>query len=160
MKLAERLHGRVTVMGIGNPLRGDDGVGCLIAGRLADACRRGTLKRQSGLTVLDVEEVPENYLGMVAETHPDVVLLLDAADLGASPGASALVEGAALVDAGSLTHRTSIAITASVLRQMTGAEVLLLAVQPASLAWGTALSPSVASAADSVSALLQEALAC
>jgi len=160
VKLSERLHGRVTVVGIGNPLRGDDAIGCHIAGRLADACRRGTLTRARGLTVLDVEEVPENYLGTVAATQPDVVLLVDAADLGASPGASALVEGNALTDAGSLTHRTSIAITAAVLRQMTGAEVLLLAVQPASLEWGTPLSPSVASAADSVSALLQEALAC
>jgi hypothetical protein len=33
-------------------------------------------------------------------------------------------------------------------------------VQPAALEWDTPLSPSVASAAESVSALLQEALAC
>lgn len=160
MKLVERLHGRVTVMGIGNPFRGDDGVGCRIASRLADACQRGTLTRRSGLTVLNVEDVPESYLGTVADAQPDVVLLLDAADLGAEPGASALVEGDALSDTGGMTHRPSIAITAAVIRQMTGADVLLLAVQPASLEWGAPLSPSVAATADSVSALLQEALAC
>ncbi len=160
MNLAERLHGRVTVVGIGNPLRGDDGVGCRVAARLLDACRTGALTRCAGLAVLDAEDVPENYLGPVAQTRPDVVVLVDAADIGGPPGASALLDANALDGARRVTHRTSLGITARVIREMTGAEVMLLAVQPATLAWDAPMSPEVAAAADDVGALLQEALAC
>jgi hydrogenase 3 maturation protease len=160
VNLAARLKGRVTVLGIGNPLRGDDGVGCRIARDLAVASRSGALATRAGLTIVDAEDVPENYVGVVAAARPDVVLMVDAADLGAEPGASMLVEAADMSGVRAVTHRTSLGITAAVIRQRTGADVLLLAVQPAALEWGAPLSPSVASAVESVSALLQEALSC
>ena len=160
MNLAARLHGRVTVLGVGNPMRGDDGVGCRIARDLREASRHGVLAARDGLTIVDAEDVPENYVGVVVAARPDVVLLIDAADFGGAPGASTLVEAAELPTLRAMTHRTALGITATVIRQRTGAEVLLLAVQPAALAWGAPLSPSIASAADSVSTLLQEALSC
>lgn len=160
MRLAERLRGRVTVVGIGNPLRGDDAVGCRIARDLAEASRDGALAKRVGLTIVDAEDVPENYVGVVAAARPDVVLMVDAADFGAEPGASTLVEAEDMSDVRAVTHRTSLGITAAVIRQLTGADVLLLAVQPATLEWDAPLSPPVASAAESVSTLLQEALSC
>ncbi|MBI2407261.1 MAG: hydrogenase 3 maturation endopeptidase HyCI [Gemmatimonadetes bacterium] len=160
MRLADRLRGRVAVVGVGNPLRADDGVGCRIAGALADACRRGPLARRGGLTVVDAEDVPENFLGVVTAARPDVVLFVDSANLGASPGSSALLDAATLDDAGACTHRTPLRLTASLIERLTGAAVLLLAVQPASLEWGEPMSEPVAASADHLTALLQEALAC
>lgn len=160
MKLAERLRGRVTVVGIGNPLRGDDAVGCRISRDLAAASRDGAFAPRVGLTIVDAEETPENFIGVVAAARPDVVLMVDAADFGAAPGASVLVEAEDMSTVRAVTHRTSLGITAAVIRRLTGADVLLLAVQPGALEWGEPLSPPVASAAGSVSTLLQEALAC
>ncbi len=160
MNLASRLRGRVTVVGIGNPLRGDDGVGCRIVEALANDCCSGALRREAGLTVVNAEDVPENYLGPVVDSRPDVVLLVDAVDLGTSPGASVILESAALSGESPYTHRTSLRVTASLLERMTGAEVLLLAVQPGTLEWGFPLSDAVATSADSLTDLLREALAC
>lgn len=160
MNLGERLRGRVTVVGIGNPLRGDDGVGCRVAELLIEGRRTGARALRNGVAVLNVEDVLENYLGDVAAAHPDVVLMVDAADVGGAPGDAALVEESALKDAPCATHRTPLGVTASVIRQRTGAEVLVLTVQPASLDWGAPMSAPVAEAAEHVSALLQEALGC
>ncbi len=158
MNLASRLHGHVTVVGVGNPLRGDDGVGCRIARALEDAEHRGVLTHPGGVTVVNAEEVPENFLGPLVESHPDVVLFVDAVDLGAPAGSSAIVEPDDLDDTGPFTHRTPLGLTASLLQRMTGADVFLLAVQPAALEWGAPLSPSVATTADNLTILLREAL--
>ncbi len=160
MSLGSRLRGRVTVVGIGNPLRGDDGVGCWIARALEDERARGVWVPRGTLRVLDAEEVPESYVGPVVASRPDVVLLVDAVDLGAEPGSMAVLEGADLSATGPFTHRTPLGLLAWFLRRVTGADVLLLAVQPVSLEWGEGLSAPVAATALSVTALLREALSC
>jgi hydrogenase maturation protease len=80
---------KILILGIGNTLRGDDGVGVRVVEALDDSragpcgmCLRdgGTL----GLSLLtDFEDA-------------DAVIAIDAAEIGAAPGAVALFEGAAM----------------------------------------------------------------
>jgi hydrogenase maturation protease len=69
---------RTLVVGVGNPSLADGGVGPYVAGRLA---------RTHPERVLDAGESPENFLGPMLSAAPDVVLFVDAADHGGSPGA-------------------------------------------------------------------------
>jgi len=147
--LRERLRGRVTVVGIGNPLRADDAVGGLVAGRL----RPGP-----GLHVIDAEEVPESHLGPVTATRPDTILLVDAVDLGAPAGSLALVGPGDLDRFTPTSHRVPLEVLARWLAAETGARVFLLAVQPARTGVGEAVSAEVAAAALLAADILNRAL--
>lgn len=156
--LHARLGGSVVVMGIGNPDRGDDGVGLRVAGLLAETLRGGALPRGRRVTVLIADEVPESYLGPAAAARPDTVLLVDATDLGAEPGSAVLLEPEDLQGGGALTHRTPLSLLSTFLRRETGADVLLLAIQPRSTEWGRPMSPEVEAAAAHLAGILASAL--
>ena len=154
-ELRDALSGRVVVVGIGNPLRGDDGVGCRIADQLA-AC---SSELRPGVTVVNAEEVPESHLGPVITAQPDVVLLVDAAEFGGHPGDATLMDADALDARVLATHRTPLAPIARFLESETGATVMLLGVQPGDQRWGAEPGECVAAAARDLATLLLEALA-
>lgn len=120
-ELAWRLHGAVVIVGIGNPQRGDDAFGSLLARALAG---------RVAARVIDAQDVPESYLFSIASGNPDTVLFADAVDLGQAPGTAALVPAADLADYLPTTHRVPFALLVEVLHAESDAQVLLLAVQP------------------------------
>jgi hydrogenase 3 maturation protease len=153
--LQVRLRGRLAVVGIGNPDRGDDGVGSAVVRRLLalpDAAA------QPGLTLIDAEEVPESWAGRIAAASPDVVLLIDAVELGAEPGSVAILEPAELTGRAICTHRTPLGPFCAFIAHETGADILLLGIQPGAERWGPALSPAVGDSADAVARLLADLL--
>ena len=138
MSLEAALHGRLVgelvIVGIGNPLCGDDAAGSLVA--------RG-LRPAPGVRVIDAEEVPENHVGAILATRPKVVLLIDAVDLVSAPGSVAVLEAAELRLHGAWTHRVPLGTLMDVLARETGADVLLLAIQPRQVGLGCAPSAEV-----------------
>jgi len=68
----------VRVIGVGNPLRGDDGVGVAVAGRLAGE------RMPPGVEVVDGGTGGLTLLGLMEGASR--VVLVDAADLGRPPG--------------------------------------------------------------------------
>ncbi len=166
--LRQRLSGRVAVMGIGNPLRGDDAVGCIVARKLRRAFAwvpAGESDRASSddaevttVAIVEAEEIPESYLDVLEAARPAVVVLVDAADLGCAPGALTLVEGARLDDHTTFTHRTPLAPLVRFLEQRTGATVLLAAIQPGGERWAESLSGEVEDTANRLANILWDAL--
>ena len=138
---------RCVVAAVGNPQRGDDGA----AGAL--------LRRLEGRTqaaLLDTEEVPESFAGQIAALKPEVVLLVDAVDLGAQPGAVALLGREELPTGGFSTHRPPLSVVMWFLEQETGAEVLLLAIQPRQVEFGAPVSPEVERTVQALAALMTD----
>jgi len=137
--LAGRLRGEVVIVGVGNPLCGDDAAGSLVARRLL-----GT----PGLTVIDSEEVPESYLGRIIAASPDVVVLVDAVDLGAPPGALALIEKENLEAYAPATHRTPLGLVMKYLERETDARTLVIAIQPGTVGFGAPVCVEVLASVD------------
>ncbi len=133
-ELAQALGGHLVVVGIGNPRRGDDGAGSLLARRLA-----GT----PGITSFDAEDVPESWVGPIAAAVPDFVLLVDAVHLGQAPGTVALARREDLVLRGADTHRPSLYLMMEYLERTTRAPIRLLAIQPKELGLDAPMSPEV-----------------
>jgi hydrogenase 3 maturation protease len=133
-QLRDRLRGKVVVIGVGNPLCGDDAAGCRVANKL---------KETPCLRVIVAEEVPENYFGMVMKMKPDTVVFVDAVELGMPPGAIAVVEKDELAGHLPTTHRMPLSILMSLLARETGADVFLLAVQPSATGFGKEVSHEV-----------------
>ena len=63
------------IMCIGNRDGGDDRVGPYIADRLKDV-----------FTILDCAVVPENYTSVVKKHKPENLIIIDAVEMGLSPG--------------------------------------------------------------------------
>ena len=67
------------VMCIGNREGGDDAIGPYIADQLQP-------HQTADLVVIDCGTVPENYTGVVKEYKPELLIIIDAVDMGMSPG--------------------------------------------------------------------------
>jgi hydrogenase maturation protease len=125
------------VVGIGNPLRGDDAAGLLLGQALA---------AKLGVRYLQVEDVPENYLAELRLTEAKNILLVDAADMQAPAGTIRIVEPRRLSEVSLSTHKSSLRLLCDMLADAHGKQVLLLGVQPATLEWGEPISAPVAQA--------------
>jgi len=129
------------VVGVGNPLSGDDGFGPAVA---------AALRPSDALHVFDVRGVPESFLGPIVETGCPGVLFVDAADLGAEAGRVALVPPEHVAEVGVSTHVVSLGLMAEAIRNLApeaadGRQVrcALLAAQPESLEHADRLSPAI-----------------
>ncbi len=126
-----RLLGKVVIVGVGNILRGDDGLGPMLVERLKAKVRAVCINAGSAL---------ENYLGKIVKAQPDTVLLIDAVHLGLEPGAYEMLETAEIEQAGLSTHDISPRLLLDLLGMRIKGKILLLGVQPQQLGLGDGLS--------------------
>ncbi|HSB91396.1 MAG TPA: hydrogenase maturation protease [Anaerolineales bacterium] len=147
--------GRTLVLGLGNPLRGDDGVGPAVLEAMQASGKvppTATLWPAHEGDLLDA---------LVAEAWSQLVII-DAAEIGSAPGSWARLEGyrALATSARSGSHRLSLIDALGVARALgkDPAAVSVFAVQPASTGWMPGLSRPVAEAVDALSATVLEML--
>ena len=146
-RLRERLKGEIVIVGMGNPLKGDDGLGpCLIK----------RLKGKVRAHLINGESAPENYVGKITSLTPDTILVIDACDLGWAPGRAELLEIEKMKSIGYSTHDISPRVFMSYLKEATGADVFMLAVQPEEAKLGERLSSPVKKAIEKIEGWLKE----
>jgi hydrogenase 3 maturation protease len=139
--LKKRLKGKVALVACGNALRTDDGLGPFVAERL---------EAGEQLAIFSCETAPENFISPIIKSEPQVVIVLDTADLDAAPGTVRLVEPADIKEADFSTHAMSPALFMSVIKERTHAKLFLLAVQPLSTHFGEELTPEIQKAAEEI----------
>jgi len=125
----------VLIVGIGNRLRGDDGVGPEIIERLKNS--------SPTLLLFDVGETPENYLEKIIKEKPNTIVLIDAVDLGAPPGTIKIIEKDDIRNESFSTHNMSLKLVVKYLQKETSADVFLLGIQPKTTEFGKGISESV-----------------
>ncbi len=188
------LKGKVLIVGIGNPFRGDDGAGPALIKSLkskvydcpavrqspgndviaSDSEAISRLLRRSTphndrrssrdcqtlacqLFLMDVGEVPENFLGKMVKCKPDTILFVDAVDFGASAGSIKLIDAEDLEEGSFSTHSSSLKLVIDYLKREIETEIFLLGIQAGSLKMGTGLSKPVA---DTVGKIEEEVIKC
>jgi len=153
--LAERATWpRIAVMGVGNELQGDDSLGIHLARRLkpcASASER--------LLVLEAGACPENFCGLLRRFKPDLILLVDAARMGESPGSVRILDVNSSANAGFSTHAPCLQMLVDYLEFELGCEILLLGVQAGRFSFEASLSPAVMESIASLAGQLEELLA-
>jgi len=150
LAIEDRLRGkRVLILGIGNKMRGDDGAGSELAAQLAG---------RVSATVIDAEEVPENYLGPVIADNPEVLLILDAASMDAAPGSLAIIEMDNIAGSGLSTHSASLNLFLLVLQSEIQPDTFILGVQPQNITFGAPISQPVSVAMEMIEKSLIEML--
>ncbi len=133
------------MLGIGSELNGDDAAGLLVARRLMEQ-----VGAKDWLLVIEAGQAPENFSGVLRRFQADVVLLVDAAEMGESPGSIAWLDWREADGFGASTHTTSLALLAQFLTGELGCRVVLLGIQPASVQEGDPVSSAVRQAAHSI----------
>ena len=151
-ELSRQLVGKVAVMGIGNTMRCDDGFGVFLVKSLQRA------ELSSDIRVFLCEMTPENFVGPVAEFQPDTILMIDTAELGEPPGSVRLVNAHEVAESGMTTHNLSLRLLANMLESTTNASVILLAVQPKKIDFGTEISPEVSQTLGYLAGFLERVL--
>lgn len=138
------LEGKVVIVGIGNTLRSDDGVGSLLAGRIKD---------KVAYTVYDTGVSPENYLGKIIKDSPRTIVIIDAVDFSGKPGEFRIVDAEDIQTVNLFsTHNASISLTTNYLHDNLKVNIIMLIIQPKSIAFGDSLSREVEETLDRLEA--------
>lgn len=133
--LESHLSGKVVILGIGNTLSSDDGIGSILASRIKD---------KVPYTVYDAGANPENYLGKIIKDKPNNIVIIDAVDFGARPGDYAVLEGKQIKTVNLFaTHNASISLTINYLQNNLQVDIIILAIQPKTVAFGDKISQEV-----------------
>lgn len=133
--LKAHLAGRVVIIGVGNTMRSDDGIGSILASRL---------QGKVPWIVYDAQESPENYLGKIERDDPDTVVIIDAVDFGAAAGTIAILEAEDIKTASMYsTHNASIYMLINYLKTNLKADIIVLVIQPKKISLGDCLSPQI-----------------
>ena len=144
---------RIALVGIGHELRGDDAAGIAIARALEPLAAS-----HDRLLVIDAGSVPESFVGVLRRFEPDLVVLLDAARLGADPGTIRWIAWQEITGISAFTHSLPLNIFVEYLIKELDCEVAILGIQPGQTSFGEPLSPviqeSVGKAVDMLTNLL------
>ncbi len=139
-------RGSSLVIGIGNVLLRDDGVGVHVVREIARLAAEGEIELPAGTQVIDGGTLGLDLLPLLSSARRTV--LVDAADLGRAPGAVGVICGESLREAlvfGGPAHRVGIGDLLGAARLMgTSLEsVAIVGIQPAEIGAGLELSEAV-----------------
>jgi hydrogenase 3 maturation protease len=136
------------VLTVGNALMGDDAAGVLLAQMLAKS-------PVEGWQVVNGGSAPENVLHRVRELDPELVLVVDAADMDLPAGTVQRIPEDSLQDPFLFTtHTLPLTFLIESLREFTP-QVELLGIQPEVVAFGYPISAAVDHAVKQVYAALK-----
>lgn len=134
-ELNKRLAGkRILLLGVGNRLRGDDAVGPLLVDRL-----QGKVK----VPLIDAGNVPENYLGPIEDSRAELVLIVDAVEMGADVGDTAIFDIEQVQNMSVSTHAANLGLLFKVIPPERRPQVIMLGIQPGNMELGQGLTVSV-----------------
>ena len=134
---------RRIVFCVGNVLRGDDAAGPLLAKMLTD-------EPVAGWDVIDGGQTPEDDLAVIRRTHPERVIVVDAAAMGLPVGTRCLIEDADVKQSYLMsTHALPITLLLSEIRSACD-DVAFIGIQPGSTEFFDPLSPAVHEAVQDV----------
>jgi hydrogenase maturation protease len=128
---------KILFVGIGNVLRSDDVVGVYISRRIKD---------HDNIASITVETGIENYIGKINSINPDLLILVDCAEISSSPGDCRLLKAGQIEDNTFNTHNISLQRVTEFFRM----PVYLLAIQPEKVDFGEKLSYIVKIKADDI----------
>lgn len=145
---------RLSLIGIGNELGGDDAAGVAVIQRL-----QAVLSDRSSLQLVNAGAAPENITGAVRRFQPGAIVLFDAADFGEQPGGVSLLDWRETTGFSASTHSLPLHVFSAYLSSELDCPVFLVGIQPLHLDFDAPLSPPVEQAVDEIVANILEILA-
>jgi len=145
VKAALAPRGRTLVITLGSILRADDGVGPYVCGKVRFS--------RPDLRLVDAGTTPENIAQTAIDWKPEKVILIDAAHFQGRAGELRVIPLEEINRRTVLsTHSFPLSVTFSIVKEDTGAELVVVGVQAKSLEYMEGLSPEVQETASKLAA--------
>ena len=133
------------LMGIGNTLRGDDGIGSIIA---------QSFKDHDWLSI-DCGVVPENFTSIIKKNKPDLVVLIDAVEMDLKSGEFRIISPDRISALHLTTHSMPLSFLISYLKEYTQ-ELIFIGIQPKIIDYSNSLSSKVLRCSEEIIKILKD----
>lgn len=134
---------KLIVLGVGNKLKSDDGVGPFIISKLKEESIEN-----KNLLFIDAETVPENFTGKIRKENPTHLIIVDACLMGLKPGDMQIVNKYEFANIGISTHSMSLSFFVRYLEKGTEFKIIFVGIEPETMDWGEKPTPEVEKAAN------------
>ena len=143
---------RFAVLGIGNDLKGDDGVGWYVVDKLSRE-----FGKDENLLLLKTS-VPENHVKEIADFAPKMLIIVDAADFGKRPGAIKIIKGYQIKESFVSTHTTPLTLFLRLYQadQPVKKPLTIIGIQKKSNEFGQPMSREVRKSGDIVAKIISK----
>jgi hydrogenase 3 maturation protease len=138
---------RIAILGVGNPFRSYDAAGSLIARALS---HRECAAYTDHLLIIEAGHAPENRTGELRKFAPDLVLIVDAAEMGETPGTIRWISEEEIEGMTASTHSLPLSMLAHCLKLELHCDVKLLGIQVGSNEVGENVRADVLQAVDEI----------
>lgn len=135
---------RIAILGVGNPFRSDDAAGILVVRALAQ--RENT----ASVLICEAGQAPENRTGEIRRYAPDLVLIVDAAEMGEAAGTVRWIAEDDIDGMSASTHSLPLSMLIHYLKLDLNCDVRLLGIQVRSNEVGETASMDVLRAVDDI----------
>lgn len=122
---------KLIVLGVGNELKSDDGIGPFIINELLSE----NLKKDNVLFI-NAQTVPENFTGKIRKENPSHVIIVDACLMRCLPGEIKIVDKEDFASIGISTHSMSLSYFVKYLEKDTDFKVIFVGIEPETMDWG------------------------
>ena len=134
---------KLIVLGIGNELKCDDGVGPFFIKKLKEE----NIENKN-LLFIDAETVPENFTGKIRKEKPTHLIIVDACLMDSQPGDMQIVNKYEFANIGISTHSMSLSFFVRYLEKDTNFGIIFVGIEPETMEWGDNPTPEVEKAAN------------
>ncbi|MBI9044393.1 MAG: hydrogenase maturation peptidase HycI [Anaerolineaceae bacterium] len=131
---------RTAIVGIGNEIRSDDAVGVYIVRSI-----RNYISESEKVLLVEAGPSPESFTGMIKAHAPQVIIFIDAAEMGEKPGTVRLLTMQEIDGFSASTHTLPLSIIGKYLALEIGCPILTIAIQPETLEFDEPISASIQS---------------
>lgn len=129
---------KLIILGVGNELKSDDGIGPFIINKLIEENIQ-----KDNLLFINAETVPENFTGKIRKENPSHVIIVDACLMGCEPGEMKIVDKDDFASIGISTHSMSLSYFVKYLEKDTDFKVIFVGIEPETMDWGENPTPNV-----------------
>ena len=137
--------GLTLYVGLGNSLRGDDFAGSYIV---------TLIEGRDRIEKFDAGEKPENAYDRALEMKPAKAVFFDAADMGLPAGTVQIVYEDTLSIKAMSTHKVPLPLITKLIREETGAEIVICGIQPASVDFMKKMDESVKESCETLAKII------
>ena len=130
---------KLIVLGVGNELKCDDGVGPFIIKKLKEE----DIENKNKFLFINAETVPENFTGKIRKEKPTHLIIVDACLMGGQPGDMKIVNKYDFANIGISTHSMSLSFFVRYLEKDTNFGIIFVGIEPESMDYSDKLTGNV-----------------
>lgn len=130
---------KLIILGVGNELKCDDGVGPYIIKKL----QAEDIEDMDKLLFINAETVPENFTGKLRKENPSHIIIVDACLMGGEPGDVKIVDKYDFANIGISTHSMSLSYFVKYLERDNNFKIIFVGIEPESMDYSEKLTENV-----------------